>query len=506
MSDLSQLIEQTQRPIRKLWDIAPPSGRITENAEIGGICDDSRHIQPGEAFLCLPRAGSEATRYIAKAAKAGAAAAIIIGQDKLKITKLPCLYLDNMEEAGRCLRKWFKTVRTKVPLFGVTGTDGKTSIAWMLREALQKLHGSAWSVGTLGFVKAPDDILDIGNTTPSLLTNHRLLALAQTKKIGALVMEVSSHGIAQKRIAGLDFTAAAWTNLGHDHLQDHGGYDAYAAIKQGFIRQVAESKKPVICNADSAEIKRLMSKIGGDVRWYGHGLYQQGLFMRWEQELPGLLRLATDEEEVRIEDIPLGDFHAENMAATASLLCASLDVPLKDTPALLEGISAPPGRLQGLDIGRWKVFIDYAHTPEALERCLTTLRKLTTGRLITVFGCGGERDREKRPQMGRIASLLSDIVWITSDNPRSELPEVIASEIENGMPHPYTAKVHLQLDRAEAIRAAVACMQPQDCLVIAGKGHENYMEIAERRIPWSDTEIATGALHEKEAEGLKACA
>ncbi|MFQ5518875.1 MAG: Mur ligase family protein, partial [Mariprofundus sp.] len=312
--------------------------------------------------------------------------------------------------------------------------------------------------------------------------------------VHSVACEISSHGIAQQRIAGLDFNTAIWTNIGHDHLQDHGGYDAYLNIKASFVNETIAHGGNVVANADHADVRE---KAPEHSCWYGHGLFRDDVDLAWEQELPGLLRLKAGAEEVVIEDIPLGDFHAENVACVALALMVSMAVPLTELPELLKNISAPPGRMQELDVGYGQVFVDYAHTPEALERCLEAARKLSRKRLIVLFGCGGERDREKRPQMGEIAVDLADAVWITSDNPRGEMPAVIASEIEYGMRQPYQAEVHLQLDREQAIAEAINALQDGDVLVIAGKGHEAYMEICGQRLPWSDTDVADRYLHEK---------
>lgn len=481
----------------------------SRDVAITGICDDSRLVQPGDAFLCLPRVNTRGDDYALKARENGAAAVISV-KHKLS-TGLPHLHLPDMQAAGMVLRKALATQRFKIDCVGITGTDGKTSIAWMLREALSRRMQKVWSTGTLGLVQGPDDIADIGNTTPSLMTNHSLVQRVKAEKVGALVMEISSHGIEQGRIAALPINTAVWTNLGHDHLQDHGGFAAYARVKLGFVADTVAAGGIAICNADSADIRRLMSEKGTKASWYAHGLYSGSrdgvaVDLSWEQELPGMVRFAYRGEEVRIEDIPAGEFHAENLAAVALVLIERFGIPLKELPALLDGISAPPGRMQSVDIGRWQVYIDYAHTPEALERCLDTARKLTAGRLMVVFGCGGNRDREKRPEMGRVAVTMADTVWITSDNPRGELPEVIASEIEDGMPRPYPAEVHLELDRRDAIFAAVDAMQLGDLLVIAGKGHEAYMEIEGVRLEWSDFDVAAEALHAKESRRMQQCA
>ncbi len=476
-----------------LAELAEGLGSVEGDASLRmvGICDDSRFARPGYAMLCLPRSQAHAAEYIEVARQNGAVAVISVGITVQ--TDLPHLYLETMEQAGQLLRRIFHTEGFGSHLYGITGTDGKTSTAWMLREALSRYQPKpVWSSGTLGWMKSPDEIRDIGNTTPSMLTMHAMVAAACLQDVHAVVCEISSHGIAQQRIAGLEFKTAIWTNMGHDHLQDHGGYAEYLATKAGFVIQTAAHGGNVIANGDCEDIRAYAPD---HACFYGHGLFRDDVDLAWEQELPGMVRLKSADDEVLIEDIPLGDFHAENVACTALALMVSMALPLSELPALLNGISAPPGRLQELDAGLGQVYIDYAHTPEALKRALKAARKLTRKRLIVLFGCGGERDREKRPQMGEIAADLADIVWITSDNPRGEMPAVIASEIEQGMAQPYSAEVHLQLDREQAIAGAIASLGDGDLLIIAGKGHEAYMDVCGQRLPWLDADVATKYLH-----------
>ncbi|MES0370677.1 MAG: UDP-N-acetylmuramoyl-L-alanyl-D-glutamate--2,6-diaminopimelate ligase [Mariprofundaceae bacterium] len=490
-----------------------PSSDVT----ISGVCDDSRQIQPGDAFLCMPRTATDAELFTRKAMENGATAVITVA--KSLNTDLPLLQLPDMDAVGKMLRKLLGTESFNIDCVGITGTDGKTSVAWMLREALSRHFDLAWSTGTLGLVRGDSDISDIGNTTPSLMTSHQLMQCAMKEGVDALVMEVSSHGIEQKRIAALPMNTAIWTNLGHDHLQDHGGFDSYATLKESFIIQTVEQGGIAICNADDKTIRKLMARSHTATHWYAHGLYSNqsnnqaanesagdNIDLTWEQELPGMVRFSYQGEEIRIEDIPVGEFHAENLAAVALTLMVRFNVKFEDLSKILDGISTPPGRMQSLDIGRWQVFIDYAHTPEALSRCLETARNLARNRLMVVFGCGGNRDREKRPEMGHAAVTMADVVWITSDNPRNEAPELIASEIENGMPKPYPADVSLELDRKQAINQAIDAMLPGDLLVIAGKGHEAYMEIEDHRFEWSDFDIAVDALHDKEDRRMRLCA
>ena len=464
-----------------------------DDVQVSGITDNSALIRPGFAWLCLPRCEARAGEFAQAAEAAGAGAIVNVGMS-IRVD-IPVLHLDSMQQAGLLMRRLLRTEKTTTKLFGITGTDGKTSVAWMLREALSRYQGKkVWSCGTLGWMRGPDDYRDIGNTTPSMLTLHSLLATASREDVHSLICEVSSHGIAQDRIAGLQFHTAIWTSMGHDHLQDHGGYTGYLETKKRFVQACASYGGTVIANADHEDIRNAAP---ASTRWYGHGLYRDDIDLNWEQELPGLLRLRYAGQEVLIENIPFGDFHAENIAGVALALLASVEIKVSELPGLLNDISAPPGRMQDMDSGHGQVFIDYAHTPEALQRCLQAARKLTHHRLLLVFGCGGERDREKRPQMGEIAAEYADVVWITSDNPRGELPAVIASEIEAGMPKPYRVQLHLQLDRELAIAEAVAELREGDTLVIAGKGHEAYMEISGRRTPWSDAETAARYLHER---------
>ncbi len=498
---LSDYFVRPQRSLRELAGAAGSLDTLHGDAEVCRVCDDSRQVQNGDAFLCLPRALDKAQGFVAQAVERGASCVISVGLRGLDVP-VAHLALADMQAAGILLRRWFGTEASVVRMFGITGTDGKTSVTWMLREALRRRFGKVWSIGTLGWIRDGGEVIDIGNTTPSLLSLHALLCAAVQADVKAMVCEVSSHGIVQQRIAGLPFSHAAWTTLGHDHLQDHGGFKTYAAIKASFLEAVAEKGGTVLGNADDLGVAQRLPD--GALR-FGRGLFRDDVDLAWEQELPGILRLcqpsltgkiAEHSGEVCIGDIPVGNFHAENMACTALLLLQS-GLTINELPRLLDGISAPPGRMQAMNIDRWQVFIDYAHTPEALACALQAARQFSEDRLILVFGCGGERDREKRPQMGEIATRLADVVWLTSDNPRGELPEVIATEIESGMPHPYPAEVHLQLDRAQAIAAAIDDMRLGDVLLIAGKGHESYMDIDGKRMPWSDAAEAAAALHAK---------
>ncbi|MDQ6989335.1 MAG: UDP-N-acetylmuramoyl-L-alanyl-D-glutamate--2,6-diaminopimelate ligase [Mariprofundaceae bacterium] len=435
---------------------------------ISGLSDDTRQLQIGDAFLCLPRA-EDVGLLVQQAEQAGAAAVIFVANTVP--TSLPHVSLTDMDALAICLRRWFETENSSMPCIGITGTDGKTSTAWMLREVLALHLGSAWSCGTLGLQRTADDIEDLGNTTPSLLTLHSLFALAMRENIGALVLEVSSHGIAQQRIAGLPFTAAIWTTIGKDHLEDHGGFEAYLACKAGFVQQVANAGGQVVANADYPLIQQALTVCSDNhaIAWY-----------------------AKTDVPVDFKAMPAADFHAENLAAIRLLMQQVFDVSAHDFVSLCDGhITTPAGRLQ--PVGK-QIFIDYAHTAEGLKRCLMSARMLTLQRLLLVFGCGGDRDKSKRPLMGKVAMQYADVCWLTSDNPRSESQSSISDDVVAGLAENEVARLHVCADRKLAISQAVAALTVNDVLVVAGKGHETYMEIQGEKRPWSDEQTIVQAL------------
>lgn len=462
-------------------------GLYSQDVEVKGICDDTRQLKSGDAFLCLPRA-KHVQALIEQAIEKGASALIFIGQAPAKL-EITCACLPDMQAVGLMLRRWFETESTTMPCIGITGTDGKTSTAWMLREVLAKHLGLAWSCGTLGWMRDAGHTLDLGNTTPSLLTLHRILAKAVRENVGALVLEVSSHGIAQERIAGLPFSAAIWTTMGQDHLEDHGGYAAYLKCKSDFIKGVTFAGGTVVANADYDNIKQALKTAAGHVFYYAKDKQADLLWSANKKKVT----FTDNREEVILKDVPLVDFHVENLAAVALLMKEEFDVNLSGFRGFDGLLSSPAGRLEPVG-SQQNVWLDYAHTAEGLSRCLQSAKKLTKGHLLLVFGCGGNRDKAKRPEMGAIAVKYADECWLTSDNPRDETQADIAADILAGVSQKALPKVHVVEDRKMAIDQAVAQLKKKDRLVIAGKGHESYMEIKGKRLVWSDKEVALSAL------------
>ncbi len=491
MNDLNLNIQSKQ-----LSRLISGLGLYSQDVEVKGICDDTRQLKSGDVFVCLPRA-KHLESLIDQAIEQGAAAIIFVGQapEKLEIISA-CL--PDMQAVGLMLRRWFETDTTNIPCIGITGTDGKTSTAWMLREVLEKHLGSAWSCGTLGWMRDTEHLVDLGNTTPSLLTLHKLLAKAVQENVGALILEVSSHGIAQDRIAGIPFTAAIWTTMGHDHLEDHGGYAAYLKCKSDFIQQVAFAGGIVVANADYDSIAQALHGISGRIFWYASNKQADLLWLGKKKQVT----FTDDREEVMLNQIPFADFHVENLAAVALLMKEVWGVSLSDFEHFDGLLSTPAGRLEPVG-SLQNVWIDYAHTAEGLSRCLQSAKKLTRGDLLLVFGCGGNRDKAKRPEMGAVAAKYADACWLTSDNPRDEEQADIVADVLRGMKQQGLRKINVIEDRKIAIEQAVAQLGKKDKLVIAGKGHESYMEIRGKRLPWSDKETALAALR---ANGEQACA
>ncbi|MDQ7004454.1 MAG: UDP-N-acetylmuramoyl-L-alanyl-D-glutamate--2,6-diaminopimelate ligase [Ghiorsea sp.] len=458
-------------------------GTCSSDAKVTRLCDDTRKLKAGDTFLCLPRV-KDMDAIVQDAIEQQANAIIFVGQPS-KQEHLPWACLPDMPSLGLLLRRWFETENTALPCIGITGTDGKTSTAWMLREVLAQHLGSAWSVGTLGLMMNQGEAEDLGNTTPSLLILHGILAQAIAQNIGALILEVSSHGIAQARIAGLPFTAVIWTTMGRDHLEAHGGYTAYLDCKAGFVREVAQSGGLVIANAEYVDIQQSLAQTPGHLFWYAH---QQEADMLWMVQNQQVI-FTDNSEEIILKQVPMVDFHAENLAAVALLMKEAFNVPLSQFSNMSNVVSTPIGRLEAV---AEQIYIDYAHTAEGLLRCLQSARQLTQGELLLVFGCGGDRDKGKRPEMGAVAAQCADKIWLTSDNPRDEQQHHIARDVLQGIPA--QEKVYVIEDRKLAIQQAVSALLPGDVLVIAGKGHESYMDIAGERLPWSDKSVAQQAL------------
>ncbi len=467
------------------------------NQEFTSLTADSRQVKAGSLFLAYPGVHSDGRHYIAQAIQAGAAGVAwesqgFVWDAEFKVSNVAVSGLKN--QVGQIASAFYHYPSRKLSMIGVTGTNGKTSVSQWIAQALNALGQKAAVIGTIGngFVDADGaDLATAMNTTPDAILLQGMLADYAQRGANAVAMEVSSHGLHQGRVNGVEFDLAVLTNLSRDHLDYHETMEDYAAAKQQLFTW--QGLGIAILNADDAfgqsvadslktQGKPLMTYglTQGDVRGVTLQLHQQGLTMQ----------VTTPSGDALINAPVLGRFNAYNVLAVLTVLLA-LKVSLPDAVAAIAKIKPVQGRMQQFGGGEQPlVVVDYAHTPDALEKVLSTLREQVEGKLVCVFGCGGDRDAGKRPLMGSVAVRLADAVVVTSDNPRSEDPHHIIQQILSGM----AGQGLVEPDRACAITQAVQLAQKGDVVLIAGKGHEDYQEVAGVRTPFSDAAAAQSAL------------
>jgi len=484
--------------------------RLDELASLGvtltRLVADSRDVRAGDTFVAYPGVHADGRRYIAQAVARGANA-VLWETHEFKwdpAWRVPNLGLHDLrQQAGFIADRIYGQPSRQLQMVGVTGTNGKTSISHWLAKSFSALEQKCALIGTLGN-GFQDALQASANTTPDALKVHELLAQFVQQDARATVMEVSSHALAQGRVNGVHFDVALLTNLTRDHLDYHGDMQHYAAAKRRLFDW--DQLGHAVLNLDDpfgAELAGQLRAGGAEV--VGYGLRQESLELARNLGLRGVhgavrradaqgleILLHTSWGEAELDSRLLGRFNASNLLGALAVLLVS-EIPIDDAVRELGLQKAVAGRMQAMG-GKEAptVVVDYAHTPDALENVLGTLREVCAadGRLICIFGCGGDRDRGKRPMMGKVADRFADVRILTSDNPRSEAPAAIIDEIAAGM----AGKYQVIEDRARAISEAIAGARACDTVLIAGKGHEDYQEIAGVRQPFSDSEIARRAL------------
>ena len=465
-----------------------------EALEISGLTTDSRKVQPGSLFLAVPGLRHDGRQHIEQAIAAGAVAVAYENSDEFVCTAsaplLPVAHLASQLSA--IAGRFYGEPASGMQLLGVTGTNGKTSVSQMLAQALNQLDQRCAVIGTLGS-GMPDALLDHGMTTPDALSLQQQLAQLRDQGARQVSMEVSSHALDQGRVAALHFDVAVFTNLSRDHLDYHGDMAAYGQAKARILDQAAQA----VINIDDVFGRQLAADSKVPVLRYSLTDSNADLYcsdIRFDAEgISALLHAGDASAELRSP--LLGTFNLSNLLAVAGVLLA-LDLPLAQVATLLGQLLPPAGRMQRLGgDGQPLVVIDYAHTPDALENALAALRAHVAGRLVCVFGCGGDRDRGKRPLMGRVAEQGADLLVVTDDNPRTEASASIIGEIQAGIEH--SQQVTVIANRAEAIAQTIATAKVDDIILLAGKGHENYQEINGVRHPFSDIEQAERALRRR---------
>lgn len=468
-------------------DNAPP-------LRLSGLCLDHRAIQPGEAFVAVKGGSGHGLDYARAAVEAGAAAVLHDGLQAPPELPVPTIEVPGLNTMlGELASRYYGAPSEQMQIAGVTGTNGKTSVAHFLAQSWQRVYGNAGMIGTLGYGPV-GDLTSGERTTPDALSLQRLLSTCAAADVERLAMEVSSHALEQNRCQTVQFDAAIFTNLSRDHLDYHSDMAAYAAAKRLLFTEYAA--KFAIINCDDEVGKKWFGELNGGMQMLSFGL-QEGAELRatiLSMDIAGMtIRIDGPWGSEEFRTGLLGAFNASNLLAAAATLVL-LGMPWNTALHQLELMQPVPGRMMRLggDRDQPVVVVDYAHTPDALEHALQAVRAHLHGRLVCVFGCGGNRDQGKRPQMGRAAERLADAIFVTSDNPRGESPASIIDEVIAGLEAPGRARV--EPDRGTAIRKAIAACKAGDVVLVAGKGHETWQEIGDRRIPFSDEEAVRTAL------------
>ena len=489
----------TRRP-RPLMELIARAGlsnvNIVGNPDvmISGLGVNAQKIRRGQLFVAIAGTRTDSHILVGDAVGAGASA-LIVERDVPAYPGVTVVRVPNTRQAlGLLAQAWHGHPARSFPICGVTGTNGKTTTSNLVSSILRHAGLRTGLIGTLGAFFNGKSV-DLGATTPSPLELAEILEAMEQERIDAVAMECSSHAIDQYRLAGIPIRVGAILNVTQDHLDYHGTIENYANCKKRlFTEYVLPTPGGVSCfNVDDQTGRDLAASYPGEFITFGR---ENPADVTCEDVVLGptgtSLTLVLRGEKAKIDTRFIGAFNVSNMLA-ASACVAGLGYPLEVIAAGLVNAPAVPGRFEVVDEGqRFTVVVDYAHTPDALERVLRTARRLCRGRLIVVFGCGGDRDRTKRPVMGAVAGEMADYVIVTSDNPRTEDPEQIASAAMQGVlsTRMKSSQCSMIVDRREAIEQAMMLAGPEDLVLIAGKGHEDYQEIGARRNPFDDRAVA----------------
>lgn len=464
---------------------------------IHGLATDSREVRPGDAFVALAGSRTPSDHYIDAAIRAGAAVILLealqAGECSEHQGALIVPIAGLRDKLGLLADRFYEHPSQRLRVLGVTGTNGKTSVMYFLSQLLSETGTPCGMIGTLG-CGMPGRLQPTAHTTPDVANVNKSLSHILSQGGRAAAMEVSSHALEQGRVDDIAMTGAIFTNLSRDHLDYHGTMEAYGNAKAKlFLREGLHFS---VINFDDPFGRQLYEQLEGQCDRVRFSLHESQTELWLTDYRPDAAGFSASIDGLwgafEIEAPLLGSFNVSNVLAAMGAVL-SLGVPVERVVAATAKLSSPTGRLESY-IGQngIRVVVDYAHTPDALANALAALRPHTTGELTCVFGCGGDRDTGKRPEMAKAAESGADHVIVTDDNPRSEHPGTIARDIMAGFETP--ASVQLIHDRARAIRTAIEQASPGDVVLIAGKGHEAWQEIAGQRVPFSDAEQVCSAL------------
>ncbi len=493
-------LQQQGVSLRKLLDglVEVP---VADATVVYGLCLDSRKRRIGDLFCARSGSRLHAACFIPQAVEAGAAAVLVEAGQQLDLLEIniPVFQVGDFNQViGEVAARFFGRPSEQVPVTGITGTNGKTSITWLLAHAMSDAGRATGMIGTLG-IGMPDNLKESVNTTPDAITVHGGIAALAAQGAQTVVMEVSSHALAQERVAGVRFEQAIFTNLSREHLDYHSSMQAYADAKRRLFTDYPVTHR--ILNLDDPSGHEIWRQLCRDDSVYGFSLrkadaeYPQRCIIGriLSDDLYGLtLAVDTPWGAAELKSGLSGNFNAANLLAALTSMCL-YGLPLAGAIQRLSACPPVPGRMEkfgGTD--NPLVIVDYAHTPDALDNALRSLKPLVRGKLICVFGCGGDRDAGKRPEMGRIAEQYADDIILTNDNPRGEDPEAIIRDILGGIER--QQHIAIEPDRSSAITTAIRQAGPEDVVLVAGKGHESSQLIKGKYHPFSDRSLVRACL------------
>lgn len=479
--------------------------------DVTGVTQDSRKVKPGDLFVAVPGTKEDGAQFVGEAVSRGAVAVV---SEKAISSQVPFFKVSNARKALALIAANFHgRPADKLTLLGVTGTNGKTTTTYLLEAMATAAYSSTGVIGTLGY-KVGGQFHPTAHTTPDPLELHRILKEMVDAGVETVVMEVSSHALLQERVHGITFKAAAFTNLTRDHLDYHKDLEDYFQAKRKlFVENLAQGGVAVV-NGDDTYATRIYNELRGQKRmaWKfsrtGNGEISAADVSFNLQGIKGVLK--TPAGDIPVKSRLLGPHNLENILAAAGLALGAGFARRKDVQLGIERMGGVPGRMERVENhgppAAPAVFVDYAHTDDALKRALEAARAMAKGRVITVFGCGGDRDQGKRPLMGAAAAEAADLVVVTSDNPRTEDPEEIISQVTPGLEKSGMRRISagkaksgekgylVEADRKGAIETAISLAKEDDVVLIAGKGHETYQIIGTEKRAFDDREVAARAL------------
>lgn len=488
----------------KLYEILREDFEVSGdiNIEFNDVQYNSKETRKGSLFVAIAGHNMDGHNFIREALDKGAIAVVYekIRYNPLNNENITWIGVNDSRDALAWIaNRFYGSPSNGLHLIGITGTNGKTTTSYLIREILKKDGKKTGVIGTIKYLIDEDEI-SAKHTTPEALQFQHLLWEMLQKGIEYVISEVSSHALALKRVDYSSFEVAVFTNLSRDHLDFHSNMEDYFQAKKRLFTELLREDGISVINIDDEYGKRLVKEVKGKKFLYSINDEKADIYVEdYKLMFNGTeIRVSIDGESHLFKTPLLGIPNIYNVLSAISV-ALYLNVPLNTIKSALLNVKAPDGRFENIDEGQqFLVFVDYAHTPDALERLLKSVIKLRegighVGRIITIFGCGGNRDKGKRPQMGKIASELSDYVILTSDNPRWEEPRQIIREIEEGISKDNFIVVP---DRSDALMIGICMCEKGDILIVAGKGHEDYQEIEGKRFPFSDREILRKLLKE----------